>query len=175
MAKAVLGAHTRGFNRDSTDKAVIGSYGATKPPGAAVTAVARLTAWKLGLHGAGPRGKTYLTSGGGNLYPKGKNVRLNVISGHRDGFATECPGKRLYAKLGTARSSAACYQGRRVGRSRARHRLRGTRRSHTVLSPISWETGWLSRVPPLRSAYTDRPKRVKRVVRPVPAGSRDDR
>jgi hypothetical protein len=112
VAKAVLGAHTRGFNSDSTGIAVIGSYGATKPPGAAVTAVARLTAWKLGLYGADPRGKTYLTSGGGNLYPKGKNVRLNVISGHRDGFATECPGKRLYAELGTARSSAARYQGR---------------------------------------------------------------
>ncbi|MEV6053268.1 peptidoglycan recognition protein [Streptomyces sp. NPDC052107] len=112
VAKAVLGAHTRGFNSNSTGIAVIGSYGATKPPGAAVTAIARLTAWKLGLYGADPRGKTYLTSGGGNLYPKGKNVRLNVISGHRDGFATECPGKRLYAKLGTARSSAARYQGR---------------------------------------------------------------
>ncbi|MGW2418194.1 peptidoglycan recognition protein family protein [Streptomyces sp. NPDC001709] len=112
VAKAVLGAHTRGFNTNSMGIAVIGTFGATKPSGAAVTAIARLTAWKLGLYGANPRGKTYLTSGGGNLYPKGKNVRLNVISGHRDGFATECPGKRLYAKLGTARSSAARYQGR---------------------------------------------------------------
>ncbi|MFG2356514.1 peptidoglycan recognition protein [Streptomyces sp. NPDC048521] len=112
VAKAVLGAHTRGFNTNSMGIAVIGSYAASKPSGAAVTAVARLTAWKLGLYGANPRGKTYLTSGGGNLYPKGKNVRLNVISGHRDGFATECPGKSLYAKLGTARSHAARYQGR---------------------------------------------------------------
>ncbi|KMS79861.1 N-acetylmuramoyl-L-alanine amidase family protein [Streptomyces regensis] len=111
-AKAVLGAHTLGFNTNSMGVAVIGTYSATKPPSAAVTAIARLTAWKLGLYGVNPNGKTYLTSGGGNLYPKGKNVRLNVISGHRDGFATECPGKRLYAKLGTARSSAASYQGR---------------------------------------------------------------
>ncbi|POX65450.1 N-acetylmuramoyl-L-alanine amidase [Streptomyces sp. Ru62] len=112
VAKAVLGAHTLGFNTDSMGIAVIGTYGTTKPSSAAVTAIARLTAWKLGLYGANPNGKTYLTSGGGNLYPKGKNVRLNVISGHRDGFATECPGKRLYARLGTARSSAASYQGR---------------------------------------------------------------
>ncbi|MGJ5755426.1 peptidoglycan recognition protein family protein [Streptomyces puniciscabiei] len=112
VTKAVLGAHTAGFNNNSMGIAVIGSYGATKPPGAAVTAVARLTAWKLGLFGADPRGRTYLTSAGGNLFAKGKNVRLNVISGHRDGFATECPGKWLYAKLGTARSSAARYQGR---------------------------------------------------------------
>nr|WP_184966273.1 peptidoglycan recognition protein [Streptomyces echinatus] len=112
VAKAVLGAHTAGFNTDSMGIAVIGTYGTNKPAGAAVTAVARLTAWKLGLYGVDPSGKTYLTSAGGNLYPKGKNVRLNVISGHRDGFATECPGKRLYAKLGTARSSASHYQGR---------------------------------------------------------------
>ncbi|MEW2284668.1 peptidoglycan recognition protein [Streptomyces sp. NPDC047841] len=112
VAKAVLGAHTLGFNGDSMGIAVIGTYGATEPSSAAVTAVARLTAWKLGLYGVDPSGRTYLTSGGGNLYPKGKNVRLNVISGHRDGFATECPGKRLYARLGTVRSSAARYQGR---------------------------------------------------------------
>ncbi|MET8766399.1 peptidoglycan recognition protein [Streptomyces sp. NPDC004658] len=112
VAKAVLGAHTRGFNTDSMGIAVIGTYGTARPPSAAVTAIARLTAWKLGLYGVDPGAKTYLTSGGGNLYPKGKNVRLNVISGHRDGFATECPGKQLYAKLGTARSNAATYQGR---------------------------------------------------------------
>ncbi|MFE8948010.1 peptidoglycan recognition protein [Streptomyces sp. NPDC007856] len=112
VAKAVRGAHILGFNSDSMGIAVIGSYGAVKPSGAAVRAVARLTAWKLGLYGADPRGKTYLTSGGGNLYPKGKKVRLNVISGHRDGSATECPGKRLYAELGKVRSSAARYQGR---------------------------------------------------------------
>uniref|UniRef100_UPI0015F088BB peptidoglycan recognition protein family protein n=1 Tax=Streptomyces sp. WELS2 TaxID=2749435 RepID=UPI0015F088BB len=112
VARAVLGAHTLGFNTDSMGVAVIGSYGTTQPPGAAVTAVARLAAWKLGLHGADPRAKTYLTSGGGNLYPKGKKVRLNVVSGHRDGYATECPGKRLYAKLGTVRAGAARYQGR---------------------------------------------------------------
>ncbi|MFF7748939.1 peptidoglycan recognition protein [Streptomyces sp. NPDC007971] len=111
-AKAVRGAHTLGFNSNSMGIAVIGSFGSAKPSGAAVKAVARLTAWKLGLYGANPRGKTYLTSGGGNLYPKGKNVRLNVISGHRDGYSTSCPGKRLYAKLGSARSSAARYQGR---------------------------------------------------------------
>ena len=59
-----------------------------------------------------PRAKTYLTSGGGNLYRKGKKVRLNVISGHRDGFNTSCPGGKLYKKLGTVRSTAARYQGR---------------------------------------------------------------
>ncbi|MGI5455356.1 peptidoglycan recognition protein family protein [Streptomyces sp. CA-249302] len=112
VAKAVLGAHTLGFNSNSMGIAVIGTFGSSKPPAAVLKAIARLTAWKLGLYGANPRGKTYLKSGGGNLYRKGKNVRLNVISGHRDGFATECPGWQLYRKLGTARSTAARYQGR---------------------------------------------------------------
>jgi hypothetical protein len=112
VAKPVMGAHTRGFNSDTMGIAVLGSFHNTKPSAAAVTAVARLTAWKLGLYGADPRGKTYLKSGGGNLYRKGKNVRLNVISGHRDGFATECPGRLLYGKLGSARTAAARYQGR---------------------------------------------------------------
>jgi hypothetical protein len=112
VAKPVMGAHTLGFNTNSMGIAVLGSYGATKPTSAALKAIARLTAWKLGLYGANPRGKTYLKSGGGNLYRKGKNVRLNVISGHRDGFATECPGRLLYGKLGSARRTAARYQGR---------------------------------------------------------------
>ncbi|WP_189176997.1 peptidoglycan recognition protein family protein [Streptomyces lasiicapitis] len=112
VAKAVLGAHTLGFNTNSMGIAVLGSFTNASPPKAAVTGVAKLTAWKLGLFGANPRGATYLTSGGGNLYKKGSTVRLKVISGHRDGFATECPGRRLYSKLGTARSASARYQGR---------------------------------------------------------------
>ncbi|MFJ6935774.1 N-acetylmuramoyl-L-alanine amidase [Streptomyces sp. NPDC101132] len=112
VAKAVLGAHTMGFNTNSMGVAVIGTFTSSAPPAAAVKAIAQLTAWKLGLYGANPLGKTTLKSGGGNLYPKGKQVKLNVISGHRDGFATECPGKKLYGKLGTARSTSARLQGR---------------------------------------------------------------
>jgi uncharacterized protein with LGFP repeats len=112
VTKPVMGAHTLGFNTDSMGIAVLGTFGTAKPSSAAVTAIARLAAWKLGLYGVNPRGKTYLKSGGGNLYRKGKNVRLNVISGHRDGFATECPGRQLYGKLGSARSTSARFQGR---------------------------------------------------------------
>ncbi|MCK8434033.1 N-acetylmuramoyl-L-alanine amidase [Streptomyces sp. D2-8] len=112
VAKPVLGAHTLGFNSNSMGIAVLGSYGATKPSKSAVKAVARLTAWKLGLYRVNPKGKTYLKSAGSNLHRKGKKVRLNRISGHRDGFITECPGRKLYGKLGSARSTAARYQGR---------------------------------------------------------------
>ncbi|RPK88728.1 N-acetylmuramoyl-L-alanine amidase [Streptomyces sp. ADI98-12] len=110
--KAVLGAHTLGFNSNSTGIAVLGSFSSAKPPKAAVDAVAKLTAWKLGLSGANPKGKVTLTSGGSNLYAKGRKVSLHVISGHRDGYSTECPGTRLYGQLGAARSASAKLQGR---------------------------------------------------------------
>jgi hypothetical protein len=111
VARAVMGAHTYGFNHDSTGIAVLGSYNSTNPSGAAVNAVSRLVAWKLGLHGVDPRGTAAMTSGGGK-YPKGATVRLRTVSGHRDGYVTGCPGNRLYAKLGTIRSTAARLQGR---------------------------------------------------------------
>ncbi|MFD7262055.1 peptidoglycan recognition protein [Streptomyces sp. NPDC059874] len=112
VSKPVLGAHTMGFNTDSMGIAVLGTYTSTAPPKAALDAVARLTAWKLGLFGVDPRAKTTLKSGGGNRFPKGQSVKLNVISGHRDGFATECPGKRLYAQLPPTRTASAKLQGR---------------------------------------------------------------
>ncbi|MFJ5227046.1 peptidoglycan recognition protein [Streptomyces sp. NPDC088400] len=112
VARPVQGAHTLGFNKNSMGIAVLGTYSGSNPRAAATTAVARLTAWKLGLHGINPRGKVRLTSGGSNKYKKGARVRLNAISGHRDGFVTDCPGARLYRKLGTTRTSSARYQGR---------------------------------------------------------------
>ncbi|MFE7353773.1 peptidoglycan recognition protein [Streptomyces sp. NPDC057543] len=112
VTKPVLGAHTLGFNTNSMGIAVLGTFTSSNPPAAAVNAVAKLTAWKLGLFGADPRGKVTLVSGGGNKFKKGTKAKLNVISGHRDGFATECPGARLYKKLGSARTTSAQLQGR---------------------------------------------------------------
>ncbi|MEV0280970.1 peptidoglycan recognition protein [Streptomyces sp. NPDC050610] len=112
VAKPVMGAHTLGFNSNSMGIAVLGTFAHANPPTAAVKAVARLTAWKLGLYGANPRGTTRLVSGGGNRFKKGARVKLHVISGHRDGFATECPGSQLYRKLGSARAVSARLQGR---------------------------------------------------------------
>ncbi|MFI9203291.1 N-acetylmuramoyl-L-alanine amidase [Streptomyces sp. NPDC053048] len=112
VAKPVRGAHTLGFNTNSMGIAVLGSFGRTNPSEAAVDAVATLTAWKLGLYDVNPAGRTTLVSGGGNLFKKGTSVKLKVISGHRDGYATECPGDRLYNRLGAARAEAARLQGR---------------------------------------------------------------
>ncbi|MGW7576372.1 peptidoglycan recognition protein family protein [Streptomyces sp. NPDC054765] len=112
VAKPVMGAHTLGFNTDSTGIAVLGTFTDDEPPRPAVDALARLTAWKLGLHGVDPRTTTQLLSGGGNRFPKGAKVSLHVISGHRDGFTTDCPGLHLYNKLAATRRAAAGLQGR---------------------------------------------------------------
>ncbi|WP_435604620.1 peptidoglycan recognition protein family protein [Streptomyces sp. bgisy130] len=112
VAKPVMGAHTLGFNTDSTGIAVLGTFTDDEPPQPAVEAIARLTAWKLGLYSVDPRATTQLLSGGGNRFPKGTKVPLHVISGHRDGFTTDCPGVHLYNKLAATRLAAATLQGR---------------------------------------------------------------
>jgi N-acetylmuramoyl-L-alanine amidase len=111
VTKAVMGAHTLGFNRDSTGIAVLGSFGRTNPPKAVTTALARLTAWKLGLSGVDAAGTSTLVSGGGK-YKAGVKVRMKAVSGHRDGYNTDCPGARLYARLGSVRKAAAALQKR---------------------------------------------------------------
>ncbi|WP_177204317.1 peptidoglycan recognition protein, partial [Streptomyces sp. CC53] len=112
VAKPVQGAHTLGFNSQTTGIAVLGTFTSSAPPAAVATAAAKLTAWKLGLYGRDPRGTATLTSGGGNLYKKGTQAKLKAVSGHRDGYATECPGEKLYQKLGAIRTAAAGHQGR---------------------------------------------------------------
>ncbi|WP_030266003.1 peptidoglycan recognition protein family protein [Streptomyces violens] len=112
VARPVIGAHTLGFNNDTTGIAVIGTFDKAKPPAPALDALGKLTAWKLGLHGRDPNGKATLTSAGNNRYKKGTKVRLNVISGHRDGYVTSCPGAALYGTLGSARTASARFQGR---------------------------------------------------------------
>ncbi|WP_436777278.1 peptidoglycan recognition protein family protein [Yinghuangia sp. YIM S09857] len=98
--KPVLGAHTLGFNTNSSSVAAMGTYTDTAPPDALLDSMSRVIAWKLGLHGADPLGKAQLTSGdSGSRFPAGTNVRFNVVSGHRDAFNTECPGERLYEAL----------------------------------------------------------------------------
>ncbi|MDX3074778.1 N-acetylmuramoyl-L-alanine amidase [Streptomyces sp. MI02-7b] len=112
VAKAVFGAHTLGFNADSMGVAVLGTFSDAEPSEEALDAVARLAAWKLGIYGHNPAGTAYLLSGGSNKYRKGVRVSFNSISGHRDGFATECPGTVLYDDLGYIRRKAAALQGR---------------------------------------------------------------
>ncbi|MET7637579.1 peptidoglycan recognition protein [Streptomyces sp. NPDC005438] len=111
VERPVRGAHTLGFNDDTTGVAVLGDYSSSKASGAAVRAVSQLTAWKLGLFGVDARSRTTLTSAGGGKFDRGERVELNAVSGHRDGFTTSCPGDRLYGQLPDIRSEAGRLQG----------------------------------------------------------------
>lgn len=106
--KPVQGAHTYGFNGYSSGISVLGDFenGGT-PSAAAKQAVADVAAWKLGLHGVDPEAKVTLTAAGDTgVWKKGDQATLNTVSGHRDGFATLCPGATLYSALPEIRRAA---------------------------------------------------------------------
>ncbi|HEY9374819.1 N-acetylmuramoyl-L-alanine amidase [Streptomyces sp.] len=105
--KPVKGAHTYGFNTDTSSISVIGNYNTATADAVVKTAVARVAAWKLRLFGHDPAGAVTLTSGANNgYYTTGQQVYLPRISGHRDGYPTECPGSNLYGALPEIRHTA---------------------------------------------------------------------
>ncbi|MER7757098.1 N-acetylmuramoyl-L-alanine amidase [Kitasatospora sp. NPDC097643] len=107
----VHGAHTLGFNTDSSGVAAIGTYGSDSPPQDMLDGLAAIAAWKLGLTDRAADGHAQLTSSSdASRYPKGTVVDFDAISGHRDAFNTECPGKSLYGRLPDLRRTAADLQ-----------------------------------------------------------------
>lgn len=114
----VVGAQTYGFNTRSWGIAAIGTFQVIKGvPATPISSqmlgsIAALSAWKLGQYGINPNpgSKTQtLVEGAKDSSPfaYNKSYTFNPVSGHRDGFATACPGQNLYDKLGTIRSYAA--------------------------------------------------------------------
>jgi uncharacterized protein with LGFP repeats len=98
--RAVQGAHTKGFNTGSVGIAALGRFdGGDASPRPMLEAIAAVAAWKL-RPGLDPRGRVRMVSTNSeSRYPKGTSVELNVISGHRDGYETACPGETIYAAL----------------------------------------------------------------------------
>ncbi|NJQ04865.1 peptidoglycan recognition protein family protein [Streptomyces lonarensis] len=106
VERAVLGAHTYGFNHNSMGVAVLGTHSSTDAPAKVTNALAQLSGWKLRAEGRNPAGTWKRVSAGGK-YAKGTVVTMHNISGHRDGFSTDCPGSRLYNQLPAIRKTAA--------------------------------------------------------------------
>ena len=113
VARPVRGSHTEGFNVGTVGIAAVGSYGPGETvPQALLTGIARVAAWKLRPQ-ADPRGTVRLTStANGTRYRKGQRVELPVISGHRDGHRTRCPGDALYKRLPEIRDAVARLRAR---------------------------------------------------------------
>lgn len=112
--RPVIGSHTIGFNQGTAGIAAIGTFGRGTPvPAAMEHAIAALAAWKLSLRGIDPTSKVRLTSTNDkSRYTKGTSAEFDAISGHRDGYATDCPGEALFARLPAIRAMAAGLQGR---------------------------------------------------------------
>lgn len=96
MDRAVVGAHTLGYNSWTTGISVMGDYGVAPAPAAAVTAVSRVIGWKSRLHGFSPTSRTVLG-----------NRTLPTVMGHRDANSTSCPGVNLYAALPAIRRQSS--------------------------------------------------------------------
>ncbi len=98
--RAVVGAHTLGYNDDSFAASAIGNYQLVRPSQAVLQAYAALFAWKLSLHGVNAAStRQFVTS-----------HWFQAINGHRDAAATACPGQFLYDKLPAIRRMAEADQ-----------------------------------------------------------------
>ena len=116
IGKAVVGAHTQGFNKRTTGVASIGTHTAEPIRSPEMRALVRFLAWKHAHHGIPAKGHTKLLSGGGELnrWPAGEHVRSARITSHRHLGVTECPGRALKSQLKPLRERTQ----RRIGRYR---------------------------------------------------------
>ena len=107
ITKAVIGAHTGGFNANSFGVSMIGTFTSVSPSAALLSGVEHVFAWKLGMYYRDPTATTTLVAGSfaGSRYAKGTTVTFNTISGHRDADTTTCPGSAGYAKLPEVRTA----------------------------------------------------------------------
>ncbi|MBC3840825.1 peptidoglycan recognition protein [Streptacidiphilus sp. 4-A2] len=110
--RPVIGAHSSGFNFDTAGIAAIGSFDDDGPvPQAMLDSIARLAAWKLGLHAIGAHSSVTLTcSNPLSRFSAGSRESFNAVSGHRDADCTLCPGASLYLSLPGVREQAARIQ-----------------------------------------------------------------
>jgi hypothetical protein len=113
MDRAVVGAHTGGFNVDTFAVSAIGNFDKVTAPPVMVDSIARVMAWKMALSFRDPSGTTVLTSQGGGTsrYGAGRDVPFRTISAHRDAGSTSCPGRNLYAQMEHIRALTTSYLG----------------------------------------------------------------
>jgi uncharacterized protein with LGFP repeats len=111
ITKGIVGSHAGGFNKNTWGVSMIGTFDDAPPPPIQLETVGRLLGWRLGLDLADPRGTVHLTSAGGasTHVPRGSELTLPAIIGHRDLDATECPGEQGYVALNEIREIAARF------------------------------------------------------------------
>jgi len=132
--KAIIGAHSLGFNTGSFGVAVLGDYSSAALSPAAKSSLEQLLAWKLDLAHVDPLSTLEWTSGGNPRFPSGVAVLLRAISGHRDTNFTDCPGNSLYAQLPSIARDVAALGGPKVYAPLASGKLGGPIRFTAHLS-----------------------------------------
>jgi len=94
----IRGAHFSGHNTGTMGVCILGNFHDATPKAspkpAAVETLERLLCWKSEKENLNPLATKFHSSSG---------LTLKVISGHRDGGATSCPGDSLYVQLPTIR------------------------------------------------------------------------
>ncbi len=107
ISEGVVGAHTLGFNTNSTGVALMGTFTSSPPPSAALTSLKKLLAWKLDVHHVNPTASARMICRASEKYDAGQAVDFAAISGHRNANFTSCPGNALYGNLPSVRTAVA--------------------------------------------------------------------
>jgi flagellar hook assembly protein FlgD len=137
--KAIVGAHSLGFNDGSVGVAVLGDYGSAPISAAAKTALEHLLAWRLDLAHIDPLSMLTWLSGGNPRFGSGVPVPLRAISGHRDTNFTDCPGNSLYAQLPQIAKDVAALGAPKLYAPLANGKLGGpVRFSARLTSALPW-------------------------------------
>ena len=103
--RLVTGAHTGGWNSGNMGAALLGTFTTTngaEPSPVAVDALENLLAEFASRHRLNPHAVVNYVNPA-----NGATKTVNVISGHRDWVATDCPGGRLYEDLPAIRNAVA--------------------------------------------------------------------
>ncbi|MGH8892330.1 MAG: peptidoglycan recognition protein family protein [Actinomycetes bacterium] len=146
MDRAVVGAHTGGFNVDTFAVSAIGNYDKAAATPQMVDSIARVMAWKLAMSFRDPNGTTVLTSQGGGTsrYSAGTKVTFATVSAHRDAGTTSCPGGNLYAQLAQIRALTTSYLGTTMysPRTSTAAAVYGTGASITTTASVNTDQQW---------------------------------
>ena len=126
----VVGAHTEGYNSQTTGVASIGDHTTVPPTSAAVNSIVNYLAWKMFTARAIPAtGAATLLSAGGstNRFAAGSSVTVPRVFGHGTTNATECPGATMAPMVASiqARVQARINKYTRKRRKRVKKHRRG--------------------------------------------------
>jgi hypothetical protein len=103
LKQPVVGAHTGGFNSQTTSISSIGDHTAEVPTPQAQRSIIQFLAWKMAVNRAYPvTTSVQLASGGGggNRFPAGAIATVPRIVGHTTLNNTACPGAQMVPLIG---------------------------------------------------------------------------